>query len=65
MAEMRDKNGVQINKWGPEFMAAYEKAWNEVVKEESAANPNFKRVYDSYARFRADYSIWRDQGYLK
>jgi TRAP-type mannitol/chloroaromatic compound transport system substrate-binding protein len=65
MAEMRDKNGVQIKKWGPEFLAAFEKAWNEVVKEESAANPNFKRVYDSYARFRADYSIWRDQGYLK
>jgi ketosteroid isomerase-like protein len=29
MTEMRDKHGVQIKQWGPEFMAAFEKAWNE------------------------------------
>jgi TRAP-type mannitol/chloroaromatic compound transport system substrate-binding protein len=64
MTEMRDKNGVQLKKWSPEIMAAIEKAWNEVVAEESAANPNFKRVYASYTRFRSDYSIWREHGYL-
>jgi len=65
MTEMRDKHGVQIKRWSPEIMAAIEKAWNDVVAEESAANPNFKRVYASYAKFRADYSIWREHGYLK
>ena len=30
-----------------------------------AKNPQFKRVFDSYAKFRADYAIWRDHGYLK
>ncbi len=65
MKEMQEKSGVQIRRWPPEIIAAYEKAWNEVVKEESARNPNFKRVYDSYAKFRSDYSIWRDYGYLK
>jgi TRAP-type mannitol/chloroaromatic compound transport system substrate-binding protein len=65
MTEMRDKNGVQIKRWSPEIMAAFEKAWNDVVAEESAANPNFKRVYASYAKFRSDYSIWREHGYLK
>jgi TRAP-type mannitol/chloroaromatic compound transport system substrate-binding protein len=65
MTEMRDKNGVQIKKWSPEIMAAIEKAWHEVVAEESAANPNFKRVYASYSKFRDDYQIWRDHGYLK
>jgi TRAP-type mannitol/chloroaromatic compound transport system substrate-binding protein len=65
MTEMRDKFGVQIKRWSPEIMAAIEKAWNDVVAEESAANPNFKRVYASYAKFRADYSIWREHGYLK
>jgi TRAP-type mannitol/chloroaromatic compound transport system substrate-binding protein len=64
MAEMRDKNGVQIKKWSPEIMAAFEKAWNEVIAEESKANPNFKRVYDSYAKFRKDYAIWREHGYV-
>jgi len=65
MTEMRDKNGVQIKRWGPEFMAAFEKAWNEVIAEESAANPNFKRVFESYSKFRSDYAIWRDYGYVK
>ena len=65
MTEMRDKNGVQIKKWSPEIMAAIEKAWNEVIAEESAKNPQFKRVFESYSKFRADYAIWRDYGYLK
>jgi TRAP-type mannitol/chloroaromatic compound transport system substrate-binding protein len=64
MTEMRDKNGVQLKKWPPEILAAFEKAWNEVIAEESAANPSFKRVYQSYAKFRKDYSIWREHGYL-
>jgi TRAP-type mannitol/chloroaromatic compound transport system substrate-binding protein len=64
MNEMRDKNGVQIKKWPPEIMAAFEKAWHEVIAEESKANPNFKRVYDSYANFRKDYAIWREHGYV-
>jgi TRAP-type mannitol/chloroaromatic compound transport system substrate-binding protein len=65
MREMQDKHGVQIKKWSPEIMAALEKAWGTVITEESAKNPSFKRVWDSYAKFRADYAIWRDHGYLK
>ncbi len=65
MREMADKHAVQIKRWTPDIMAAYEKAWNEVVTEESAKNAQFKKVYDSYAAFRKDYAIWRDHGYLK
>jgi TRAP-type mannitol/chloroaromatic compound transport system substrate-binding protein len=65
MREMRDKNGVKILYWSPEIMKAYEKAWGEVVAEESAKNPNFKKVWDSYSKFRAEYDIWREHGYLK
>ncbi len=65
MREMRDKHGVKIMRWSPEILKAYEKAWNEVVAEESAANPSFKKVYDSYAAFRDNYAIWRDYGYLR
>ena len=46
-------------------MAAIEKAWHEVIAEESAKNPQFKRVFASYSKFRADYAIWRDHGYVK
>ena len=45
--------------WPPEMLVAFERAWQEVVAEESASNPNFKRVYDSYARFRENYAVWR------
>jgi TRAP-type mannitol/chloroaromatic compound transport system substrate-binding protein len=65
MKEMQDKNGVKILRWSPEIMKAYEKAWNEVVAEESAKSANFKKAWDSYSKFRADYAIWREYGYLK
>lgn len=65
MRDMRDKHGVKIMSWSPEILSAYEKAWNEVVAEESAANPNFRKVYDSYSTFRENYTLWREYGYLK
>jgi TRAP-type mannitol/chloroaromatic compound transport system substrate-binding protein len=64
MQSMREK-GVQILRWPPEIMKAYEDAWKQVAAEEAAANPNFKRVFDSYSQFRANYALWREYGYLK
>jgi TRAP-type mannitol/chloroaromatic compound transport system substrate-binding protein len=57
--------GVQIKTWGPEFLAAFRKAWEEVAAEEAAANPLFKRTWESYSGFRRDYATWRDLGFLK
>ena len=34
-------------------------AWNEVVAEESAKNPNFRRVFEPYAEFRGKYRTWK------
>ena len=62
---MQEKHGVQVRRWSPEIMAAMDKAWKEVIAEESAKNAQFKKVYESYAKFRADYDIWREYGYLK
>jgi TRAP-type mannitol/chloroaromatic compound transport system substrate-binding protein len=36
--------GVQLKRWPPEILVAFEKAWYEVVADESARNPNFKKV---------------------
>ncbi len=63
--EMQEKHGVQVKTWPPEMLATMEKAWNEVVTEESAKNPSFKKVYEHYAAFRKDYAIWKNIGYLK
>jgi TRAP-type mannitol/chloroaromatic compound transport system substrate-binding protein len=65
MQEMRDQHGVKIMRWSPEILKAYETAWGEVVAEENASNPNFKKVWDSYSKFRSDYAIWREHGYLQ
>jgi TRAP-type mannitol/chloroaromatic compound transport system substrate-binding protein len=58
MKEMQ-ADGVELKRWRPEILVSFEKAWYEVVAEESAKNPNFKRVYASYAQFRENYAIWR------
>jgi TRAP-type mannitol/chloroaromatic compound transport system substrate-binding protein len=64
LKEMQAK-GVELRKWSPEFIAAFEKAWNEVAQEEAAKNPNFKKVFDSYSSFRKEYAVWREYGVLK
>jgi TRAP-type mannitol/chloroaromatic compound transport system substrate-binding protein len=63
LQELRAK-GVQLHRWPPEMLAAFEAAWQEVAAEEAAADPDFKRAWDSLQAFRADYKIWKDLGYL-
>jgi TRAP-type mannitol/chloroaromatic compound transport system substrate-binding protein len=63
--EFHKSKGVQIHKWPPEFIKAFQKAWDEVAAEESAKDPKFKRVHDHYRAFREKYAVWRDLGYLK
>ena len=64
MKELKAK-GVEFKTWSPEIMAALEAKWLEVVAEESAKSPNFKKVWASYSEFRKNYAIWREFGYLK
>ena len=58
------KEGVQLPRWSPEMLAAFEAAWQEVVAELAAEDADFKRAWDSLQAFRADYRIWKDLGYL-
>ncbi len=65
MAEMRDKHKVQIKRWDDKTLAAFEKAWQEVIIEESAKDATFKKVADHYADFRKKYAIWGDSQAMK
>jgi TRAP-type mannitol/chloroaromatic compound transport system substrate-binding protein len=65
MAEMRDKHGVQVKRWPDEQLKAYEKAWLEVIAEESAKDPLFKKVADHFLAYRKDYNIWGAAQVLK
>lgn len=64
LKEMQEK-GVQLRKWSPEILAAFEKAWHQVAEEEAAKNPNFRKVFDSYNAFRKDYATWLEYGVLR
>ena len=65
MAEMRDKHKVQVKRWDDASLAAFEKAWLEVLQEESAKDATFKKVADHYLAFRKRYAIWGDAQALK
>ncbi|WP_428662102.1 TRAP transporter substrate-binding protein [Reyranella sp.] len=60
-----EKKGVKLMTWGPEFTAAFEKAWNEVAVEQSEKSPEFKKAWDSLSNFRKEYAVWKDRGYLR
>ncbi len=60
MLEMKSKYGVTNRRWSDEQLAVFEKAWVEVVEEESAKDAYFKRFADSFFAFRAKYKIWGD-----
>jgi TRAP-type mannitol/chloroaromatic compound transport system substrate-binding protein len=64
MKEMQAQ-GVQLKRWPAEILESFENAWQQIVAEEAAKNPNFKRVYDSYAQFRENYAIWRHFSFLQ
>jgi TRAP-type mannitol/chloroaromatic compound transport system substrate-binding protein len=65
MQEMQAKNGVQVRRWSDKDLAAYEKAWLEVLAEDSAKDPLFKKVADHYLAFRKNYAIWGDAQSMK
>jgi len=65
MAEMRDKHKVQVKRWSDNDLAAFEKAWLEVIQEQSAKDPLFKKVADHYLDFRKKYAIWGTSQLMK
>lgn len=65
MAEMRDKYKVQVKRWSDEDLKKIEKAWLEVLEEQSAKDPLFKKVADHYLAFRKKYAIWGEAQVVK
>ena len=65
MTRMTEEHGVEIRRWDDEQLAAFEKAWHEVIEEESERDPVFKQVADSYLAFRDKYRVWGDAQALK
>ncbi|RAH98992.1 C4-dicarboxylate ABC transporter [Acuticoccus sediminis] len=56
--------GVTLHRWSDEDLAKFKAAVDEVFAEQAAADPDFKRAFESFTAFRENYKIWRDLGYL-
>ena len=60
-----ESKGVKIHQWSQEILDTLEKAWLEVVEEESARDEDFKRSWESLSTFRKNIEKWKTLGYLK
>ena len=59
-----EKDGVKAVKVSPELLAAFKKASDEVMAEESGKDPIFKKVFDSQLAFQRQNQKWHEFGYL-
>lgn len=59
-----EKKGVKLRQFGKPMLDAFAKASKEVLAEESAKDPMFKKVYDSMSAFQNKNRKWHDFGYL-
>jgi TRAP-type mannitol/chloroaromatic compound transport system substrate-binding protein len=60
LEELRGMQNIEILEFPAEVTAELKKLTSIMLDEEAAANPDFKRVYDSYQLFRENYSKWTD-----
>jgi TRAP-type mannitol/chloroaromatic compound transport system substrate-binding protein len=65
MNKMVEENGVTVRRWTDQELAAFEEAWLQVLEEQSAADPTFKKVADSYLAFRENYKGWGQAQFLR
>ncbi|MCU0923864.1 MAG: TRAP transporter substrate-binding protein [Burkholderiaceae bacterium] len=59
-----EKEGVKLQQFNKTMLDAFAKASKEVLAEESAKDPMFKKVYDSMSAFQNKNRKWHDYGYL-
>ena len=59
-----EKEGVKLRQFNKTMLDAFSKASKEVIAEESAKDPMFKKVHDSMAAFQNKNRAWHDLGFL-
>lgn len=59
-----EAKGVTLHTWPEPVLDALEQAWLEVAAQMAAEDEDFRRAWESLQKFRADYKVWRDKGYL-
>jgi TRAP-type mannitol/chloroaromatic compound transport system substrate-binding protein len=59
-----EKEGVKLQQFSKPMLDAFAKASKEVIAEEAAKDPMFKKVHDSMSAFQAKNRNWHNLGYL-
>ncbi|MBO9488900.1 TRAP transporter substrate-binding protein [Endozoicomonas sp. G2_1] len=58
------EKGVINKYWSDQMLATFDSKWREVVAEQSAQDPDFKRIYQDLAAFRKEYDLWESNAFL-
>ncbi|WP_440875751.1 TRAP transporter substrate-binding protein [Thalassotalea sp. PLHSN55] len=58
------KQGVINKYWSESMLSTFKSTWDDVVVEESAKDPEFKRIYGDLAEFRKRYDLWESNAFL-
>lgn len=59
-----EEKGVTIHRWPDSILSELEGAWKEVIEAEIAGNEDAKKIWESYSKFREEYKVWGENGYL-
>jgi len=59
-----ETKGVTIHRWSDDILAEFRAAWKEVIADEIAGNEDAKKIWGSYSKFREEYKVWGQNGYL-
>lgn len=59
-----EAKGVKTKRVPLDMLKALKVSTDEVMKEQSAADADFKKVYESQERFAKSYQTWKSLGYL-
>lgn len=55
--------GVELHAWPYVILVALQRAWEEVIAEETAREPLLAEAWQSYLRFRDGYGDWQERAY--
>ncbi len=58
LEELKQKYGIEVLEFPPEVMARLHRLTNQVLEEEAAQDPDFRRVYEAYQAFRSRSDAW-------
>jgi TRAP-type mannitol/chloroaromatic compound transport system substrate-binding protein len=58
------ERGVESRYWSDEMLGQFKSKWDEVVSEESAKDPEFKKIWDNLNTFRQQYAVWNQWAFM-